>query len=164
MKMMNSERIKKKLKQSGIRGLFAVALPHIASLIDSHQVSAHSVLSRYTSFEGKEVLEVGGAQSCDSVYPFLKDGAASAIVTGLGHISQEQTSKEYNLRVLRADALKISSVFGPCRFDVVYGLSVIEHIPSPKVLLDEVYTVLKPGGFAYFDGNPIWSSARGHHL
>lgn len=169
-KMMKLDRIKKKLKQSGFRGLIAAAMRHAAILVDSepkylgHQVSAHKVLSRYTSFEGKDVLEVGAAQSCASMYPFLKDGANSAIVTGLEHISQEQTNKEYNLRVLHADALKLSSVFEPCCFDVVYGLSIVEHIRSPKVFLDEVYTVLKSGGLAYFEGNPIWSSPKGHHL
>ena len=129
-----------------------------------HQTSAYRVLSRYTSFEGKDILEVGGAQSCDSIYPFLKDGATSAVVTGLNHISDEQVSKDYNLRVLRADALKLSSVFKPCSFDVIYGLSIVEHIFQPKTFLEEICTLLKPGGFAYFEGNPIWSSPKGHHL
>jgi SAM-dependent methyltransferase len=65
---------------------------------------------------------------------------------------------------MRADALELSSVFAPCHFDIVYGLSIIEHIPSPEVFLDEVYTVLKPGGLAFFEGCPIWSSPKGHHL
>lgn len=173
--MMNFERINKKLKQSGIRGLFAAALRRAASLADEGEKSknnrrlrrneaAHGTLSRYTSFENKHILEVGGTQACDSAYAFLNDKAASATVTGLDHISQEQTSKEDNLRILRADALKLSSVFEPCQFDVVYGLAIVEHIPSPNVFLDEVYTVLKPGGLAYFTGNPIWSSPTGHHL
>lgn len=130
----------------------------------NHQTSAYRVLSRYTSFEGKDILEVGGAQSCESIYPFLKEGAVSAVVTGLNHISEERVSEDYNLRILRADALKLSSVFKPCSFDVIYGLSVVEHIPQPKTFLEEIYTVLKPGGFCYFEGNPIWSSAKGHHL
>ncbi len=130
----------------------------------SHQKTAHSALSKYTSFKGKKILEVGGAQSCESIYPFLHDGADSAVVTGLDHISEEYISKDYNLQILRADALNLSSSFDPCSFDVVYGLSIIEHIPSPKVLLDEVYNVLKPGGIAYFEGNPIWSCPQGHHL
>lgn len=175
--MITYGRIKKRLRQSGFCGLLKAAIQPIASFVGSNrensgpksshpnnQSSAHRTLSRYISFEGKDILEVGGAQSCESVYPFLKDGAASAVVTGLGHISQEQTSAEYNLRVLRADALKLSSVFSPCSFDVVYGLSIVEHISSPKTFLDEVYTVLKPGGLAYFEGNPIWSSSKGHHL
>ena len=171
------EHIKKKIKQAGIHCLSTTALRTAPNITDCkpkessyksdfmlYQESAYRVLSRYTSFKGKNVLEVGGAQSCDSVYPFLADGAASAVVTGLNHISQEIISKEYNLIVLRSDALKLSKVFGPCQFDVIYGLSIVEHIPSPKVFLDEVYTVLKPGGLAYFEGSPIWSSPKGHHL
>ena len=166
---MNTERLRKKLKESGVRGLSASALRHAARRIDKesdsipHQLSAHRILSRYTSFEGKEVLEVGGTQSSDSAYPFLNDGAISAIVTGLGHISEDQVSEDHSLRVMRADALKLTSVFGPSRFDVIYGLSIVEHIPSPKVFLDQVYTVLKPGGFAYFEGSPLWSCPKGHH-
>jgi SAM-dependent methyltransferase len=94
----------------------------------------------------------------------LKNGAASAIVTGLDHISEEKISGEYNLRVMRADALKLTSVFEPNQFDAIYGLSIIEHIPSPQIFLDQIYTMLKPRGLAYFEGNPIWSSPKGHHL
>lgn len=167
---MSYDHVMEKLKQSGIRGLSVAALRYTANKLETSsskvlkQESAHRVLSRYVSFEGKEILEVGGAQSCDSAYPFLKDGAARALVTGLDHITQEHTSNDYNLNVLRVDALKLSSVLEPCSFDIVYGLSIVEHIPSPKTFLNEVYKVLKPGGLAYFQGNPIWSSPRGHHL
>jgi SAM-dependent methyltransferase len=167
---MNPSRIKAKLTQSGFRGLLASGMRRAAThiegaLIDrSHQSSAYNVLSRYVSFEGKHVLEIGGAQSCESAYPFLKDGAASVIVTGLDHISQEDSDEDRHLRILRVDALALSSVFEPCSFDVVYGLSVVEHIPSPTIFLDEVYKVLKSGGFAYFEGSPLWSSGKGHHL
>ena len=164
---MSLLRIKKKIKQSGFRVLLASAMRSAAGRIEklgSHQSSAHNVLSRYISFEGKEILEIGGAQSCESAYPFLADGAASVVVTGLDHISQEETNRDRNLRILRADALSLSSIFEPCSFDVVYGLSIVEHIPTPKVFLNEVYNVLKPSGIAYFEGNPLWSSPKGHHL
>ena len=186
---MSFEWLKKKLGQPGTHGLSRVPLPYSgrldeemavneisstapeaplkkrdASNCSPHQLSAYRALSRYSSFNGKNILEIGGAQSCDSAYPFLIDGAASAIVTGLDHISEEKISSEYNLRVMRADALKLASIFKPNQFDVVYGLSVIEHIPTPKIFLDQVYSVLKPGGLAYFEGDPIWSSPKGHHL
>ena len=168
---MKYSRLKEKLKQSGFKGLFASGLRWIASHIEiakhyreNHQRSAHRVLSRYTSFKNKDILEVGGSQSCESAYPFLNDGAASVIVTGLEHISQEQTDRRENLRIMYADGLSLSSVFEPCSFDVVYGVSVVEHILSPKIFLDEVYKVLKPGGMAYFEGAPLWSSSKGHHL
>jgi len=65
---------------------------------------------------------------------------------------------------MRADALKLSEVFGPSCVDIVYGLSVIEHIPSPCVFLDQVHKVLRPGGLASLEGSPIWSSPKGHHV
>ena len=186
---MSFEWLKKRFGQSGIHGSADAPLPHsdrleekaVANEVSStvpeeppkksdasncspHQLSAHRALSRYSSFNGKNILEIGGAQSCDSAYPFLMDGAASAIVTGLDHISEEKISEEYNLRVMRADALRLTSIFEPNQFDVVYGLSVIEHIPTPKAFLDQVYSILRPGGLAYFEGDPIWSSPKGHHL
>lgn len=186
---MSFEWFTKRLGQPGNHGLSGTALPQSsrpdeeatvnevspvapeealkksdANNCSPHQLSAHRALSRYSSFRGKNILEIGGAQSCDSAYPFLMDGAASAIVTGLDHISEEKISSEYNLRVMRADALQLTSLFEPNQFDVVYGLSIVEHIPTPKVFLDQVYSVLKPGGLAYFEGDPIWSSPKGHHL
>lgn len=168
--MMTFSRIKRRLAQSGLRGLLASGMRRAASrldpvpTIDSHQTSAHKVLSRYVSFEGKTVLEVGGSELCESARPFLEDGAAEVVVTGLDHISQEQPGAESGLRILRADALSLSSVFEPCSFDIVYGLSIVEHIPSPKVFLEEIYRVLKPGGLAYLEGDPVWSCSKGHHL
>jgi SAM-dependent methyltransferase len=172
---MSIGRVRRKLKQSGVRGLVAAGTRRVANFIDApappgadlrlaHQASAHLVLSRYVSLTGKHILEVGGAQACVSVMPFLKDGAASAIVSGLDHISQEVVSDQYDLRIQRANALELSSVFGHERFDIVYGLSIIEHIPSPELFLSELHAVLKPGGLAYLEGNPLWSSAKGHHL
>jgi SAM-dependent methyltransferase len=129
-----------------------------------HQNLACNVLSRYISFKNKHVLEIGGSLSCQSAKPFFDNGAASVVVTGLGHISKEQTYKDGSLTVMHADALELSKIFEPNSFDVVYGLSVIEHIPNPQLLLEELYKVLRPNGMALLQGNPIWSSPKGHHL
>ena len=130
----------------------------------SVQFAPHSVLSRYISFKGKDVLEIGGAQSCESMFPFLEDGASSGVVTGLGHVYEEHKSKEYNLRVMRADGLRLSEVFEPSSFDITYGVSIVEHVHTPEILIDQIYNVLKPGGIAFLQGDPLWSSPKGHHL
>lgn len=173
---MDIGRITKKFGESGVRGVLAAAARQTVRRLDGepkagtqaaqlwHQSSAHRTLARYTTFEGKNVLEVGGAQTGDSAIPFLEDGASSAVVTGLDHITQEATSDQFNLRVQRADALELVEVFGSGRFDVVYGLSIVEHIPRPELFLEQVHAVLKPGGLAYLQGDPIWSSPQGHHL
>ncbi len=161
--------IRERLKHPKLRSMIAGPVRRAAKnfgLIDypnSHQLSAHWVLSRYISIHGKDILEIGGSQSGEAAQPFLDAGAASVSITGLDHVTEENSVNE-RLRVFRANALSLSDIFEPNSFDVIYGLSIVEHIPSPKVFLSEVHKVLRPGGFAYFEGNPIWSSARGHHL
>jgi hypothetical protein len=34
----------------------------------------------------------------------------------------------------------------------------------PDKFLSQVFNVTKSGGFAFFDGNPIWPGPKGHHL
>jgi SAM-dependent methyltransferase len=129
-----------------------------------HQERPQKALRRYTLLEGKEVLEVGGAQACISANAFLRDGANSVTVTGLDHITEESIFTNQRIRVAKVSALELSQHFAPNSFDVVYGLSIIEHIPNPKHFIEQVHYVLKPGGLAFFEGSPLWSSPKGHHL
>lgn len=166
---MDFRRMNCKISQYGFRGLLHQGLKKIGARLESlgesgHQLSAYNVISRYINVEGKDVLEIGGAQSCESAIPFLKDGARSVTVSGLQHISNELSDAESGLRVVYANALELSKVFGVSKFDVVYGISIVEHIPSPHIFIEEVFKVLKPGGLAYLQGSPIWSSPKGHHL
>lgn len=158
-----------KIKADGYRRSTAEALHIIANKLNNtgelnfigHQHIAHRNLSKYMTFKNKHILEIGGDSSCQSARPFLADGAAQIVVTGLGHIAKEQRG---TITVMRADALALSQFFEPCSFDAVYGLSVIEHIRNPKLLLQELHRVLKPNGLAFLEGRAIWSSAKGHHL
>ena len=128
------------------------------------QKMPHQVLSRYVRIEGKHVLEIGGSQACIAARPFLDDGAARIVVTGLDHISEEGESVDPRLSIMKADALDLRSRFAAGSFDLVFGLSIIEHIPQPDRFLEEVHRVLAPGGLAFFEGCPLWSSPLGHHL
>jgi SAM-dependent methyltransferase len=128
------------------------------------QQMPHRVLSRYVDIQGKRVLEIGGAQACLSARAFLDDGAARVTVTGLDHVSEEGESVDQRLCIMKADALDLHSRFAAGSFDLVFGLSIIEHIPRPDRFLEEVSRVLAPGGLALFEGFPLWSSPLGHHL
>lgn len=138
-------------------------LGRVRDFPENHQLAAHWVLSRYISIENRQILEVGGSQLGEAAQPFLNDGAANIIITGLDHISEEKTASE-RLQIRRANALSLTDVFEPNSFDIVYGLSIVEHIVSPRIFLDQLHAVLKPGGVAYLEGDPLWSSRRGHHL
>jgi SAM-dependent methyltransferase len=128
------------------------------------QETPQKVLRRYVSLKGKDILEIGGSQSCISAKAFLRDGARSVTVTGLDHITEETMSTDQGIKIARVNGLELAKHFGPSQFDIVFGLSIIEHIPDPRRFMEQVHYVLKPGGFAYFEGNPLWSSPKGHHL
>ncbi len=183
-------RIRRKINQKGLAGLPSAVVRHLIGGQDHpqkegdqspginqesipwekspeyiiHQERAQKAIRRYISLEGKEILEVGGAQACISAHAFLRDGANSVTVTGLDHITQETISTDQRIRVARASALELTQHFAPNSFDAVYGLSIIEHIPNPKHFIEQVHHVLRPGGLAYFEGSPLWSSPKGHHL
>jgi SAM-dependent methyltransferase len=46
--------------------------------------------------------------------------------------------------------------------DFVFCASLIEHVPNPLRLLQEVARVLKPGGFCYLSFPPFYSPVGGH--
>ncbi len=130
----------------------------------NHQLLAFTRLSRFTRFEGARILEIGGNQSAESALPFVHAGAAEVVVSGLGHVHTERSDASSRIRIMRADAHTLRHTFGAASFDVVYGLSVIEHIPMLPNFLEQVFHVLKPGGLAFFEGDPVWTSPRGHHV
>lgn len=136
----------------------------ISPAYEAFQQMPAKVIGRYINLKGCRILEIGGAQACISAKAFLDAGAAQVLVTGLDHIEQEGSTDDQRLIILRADGLDLRQHLEPNSCDVVFGLSIIEHIPEPQRFLQQVGGVLKPGGLALFEGYPLWSSAVGHHL
>lgn len=46
--------------------------------------------------------------------------------------------------------------FKGCLFDAVLCTQVMEHVFSPKRLIDEIYRVLKSGGFLFLSTHGVW--------
>ncbi len=38
----------------------------------------------------------------------------------------------------------------PNKFDIVTCMEMLEHVPNPQVIIDNCYSLLKPGGYAFF--------------
>lgn len=121
-------------------------------------------LSQYLDFTGLTVLEVGGNQDAVAANSFIAGGASFVTITGLEHITDECARITDNILIQTLSALELSAHLEPLSFDIVYGINVLEHIPSPLFYLEEIWRVIKPGGYVYLNGGPIWSSAIGHHL
>jgi len=63
---------------------------------------------------------------------------------------------------VRGSALELP--FDDDRFRFVFCASVIEHVPRPRLLLEEIKRVLTPGGKAYVSFPPFYSPVGGHQF
>jgi 2-polyprenyl-3-methyl-5-hydroxy-6-metoxy-1,4-benzoquinol methylase len=52
----------------------------------------------------------------------------------------------------------------PGSFDAIVSFEVLEHVASPAAAFASMARLLKPGGIAYHDYNPFFSSNGGHSL
>lgn len=128
------------------------------------QLTAFNALSRFCRIHGKTVLEVGGNSDCIAATPFAHFGASRVVVTGLYHLNEDQQPPHPVISLERADALRLSEIYEAGSFDLVYGISILEHIPNPRRFLSEVSRILTKGGMAFLQGAPIWTGPWGHHI
>src|SRR5262249_46164480 len=49
-------------------------------------------------------------------------------------------------------------------FDVIVSSSAFEHIQTFEVAVEEMYRILRPGGYLFSHFGPIWSGTYGHHV
>ena len=68
---------------------------------------------------------------------------------GIAHA--QATFDTANLHFEHGDAMEIP--YPEARFDVAVCTQIYEHVPDAQKMLDEIFRVLKPGGFCYFAGN-----------
>lgn len=111
----------------------------------------------------KNILEIAGNSNAIAANEFINLGAESVTITGLNHITTNG-SQDNRIRIMEANALKLDQIFDKASFDVVYACSALEHISDIGKLIDQVRYVLKPGGVAWLEGDPIFSAQMGHHI
>jgi 2-polyprenyl-3-methyl-5-hydroxy-6-metoxy-1,4-benzoquinol methylase len=74
---------------------------------------------------------------------------------GLRIAPEDQPADQPSAKLLRGTTAALP--FGDKSFDVVICAQVYEHVADQEALADEVYRVLKTGGWAFFSGpNRVW--------
>lgn len=100
-----------------------------------------SMIGRYA--RGGKLLDVG----C-SIGGFVSAAQATGWeATGIDISSAVEVGKSKGLDLQQMDLKKAN--FPKSNFDVVTLLDVIEHIPDPCLLLEEIYQILKPSGCVF---------------
>jgi ubiquinone/menaquinone biosynthesis C-methylase UbiE len=64
----------------------------------------------------------------------------------VAHAQERFATKKVSFQV--ADSMAMP--FDNASFDIVSCSQIYEHVPDPKRLLDEIYRLLRPGGYCYF--------------
>lgn len=119
-------------------------------------------LSNISNINGKKVLEIGGDLKHETADYLIEMGASH--VTSINIHPKVSTQKiSDKLSTVNLDATKLLSYFESETFDIVFGVAILEHIHNTELLLDQIYSVLKPNATALLHGGPIWTSAIGHH-
>ena len=135
----------------------------ILRMLRPGQLRAIKNLCDICDIKGKKIIEIGGD---------LKHELANALIgSGALHITSVNKNTAINtfdvnenLSTVNLDATKLTSYFHDNTFDVAFGVALLEHLSNLALMLDQVYSVLKPGGIALLHGDCIWTSAKGHHL
>ncbi len=106
---------------------------------------------------GSKVLDVGGGWGAFNEYAGNK-GIEVTSLTIADHskeyISQLIKNKHLPCHVIKKNFLEFQPEE---RFDAVVVLGVIEHMPYYEKVIKQLEKILKPGGYAYFDGSAATS-------
>jgi len=110
------------------------------------------------------LLDVGASPHGYAMERALQHNITLYIGIGLDIAMQEYVFGERdNVGILlNMDAMSLK--FPDAIFDVVFSISVFEHVSDVSSVLAEIYRVLKPGGCALISFEPVWSCSYGHHL
>lgn len=115
------------------------------------------LLRRWSSLHGSTVLDIGGGPG------YFADAFAAA---GARYAGLEPDAGELNARggvtgdMVRGSGLQLPVADGSV--DVAFSSNVLEHVPDPRRMAEEMLRVTRPGGIVFLSWTP-WLSPWGGH-
>jgi SAM-dependent methyltransferase len=117
-------------------------------------------LGRYVSVRDTVVLDVGGGPGFFAS-AFEDAGARYVRLEPEAHdMAGGVPDAGAGLGALRASGMELPVRTGSV--DVCYSSNVLEHVPEPTRMLDEMVRVTRPGGTIFVSFTPWWSPWGGH--
>ncbi|HUE06865.1 MAG TPA: class I SAM-dependent methyltransferase [Acidimicrobiales bacterium] len=114
-------------------------------------------VSRYCQLSGARVIDIGGASG------YVGDALAEAGASSLTVEYERSQILEHGRRLkngVQGDGMALP--VSDAAFDVAYSSNVIEHVPDPEKMLQEMARVVTPGGIVFVTYTN-WLSPWGGH-
>lgn len=119
------------------------------------------ILSR-VSVVGSRVLEIGGTPPWTVSSRLIELGAKS--VTTLNYRADlVDTDVTECIHFRNIDARTMAAKLSD-KYDLIFGIAVLEHLPELEVVLTQASRILSSGGTVALHGAAFWSSRLGHHV
>jgi len=104
---------------------------------------------------GKRVLDVGTGLGFFA--EALQDNGAKVTAVDIGEGMLQRVRNRIGCDCRRVDALELEAHFGRESFDIVLSSECIEHTPNPRLALQQMCSVLRPGGYLSISTpNVVW--------
>lgn len=122
-------------------------------------------------FKGKVIVDYGCGWGYESA--FMLQGGASYIycLDVSGHfldsarcLHRSWGYDENVAYIINNDIDILADKIGRNKADLIVCKNVIEHVVSPRAVIDSMYAVLKPGGIACIGTSPFYYSPQGGHI
>jgi MoaA/NifB/PqqE/SkfB family radical SAM enzyme/SAM-dependent methyltransferase len=116
-------------------------------------------INRKFDFTGKIVYEIGADLNLECAQAVIKLGAKKVFAA----------NPQLNITSPHKDIVAVKELgenahFEDEKFDLIFGIALLEHVLKPTELAREISRLLKTGGNAYLQGWPMWCGPEGHHM
>lgn len=127
----------------------------------AYQQRSIDALCEQTNLDDKHILELGGHVNFATAQALIGRGAKTVtVINSDRRLTSQQVAPNIKAINLRLEELKPAHG----RFDVVFGVAVLEHLYPLGKILKRLHRVMPRGAIAFLLGGPVWTSDVGHHL
>lgn len=111
------------------------------------------------SIKGADVLELGCGDGL--ICALMSDHGSRSVAIDLDNSLFDKYVTNRGVKYFEMDATRLK--FEDASFDFIFSHNGFEHFSDPLAVFNECKRVLKPGGFMYFQFNPLYYSPFGYH-
>lgn len=112
------------------------------------------------NFKNKIILEFGSDLKLSVAQKFIELGAKEIICVNPA-FDENLVPNNPKIKIIRD--FGENTALKSRKFDFIFGIALLEHVANPKKLFQETKRMLKRNGFAYLQGNPLYTGSLGHH-